>query len=558
MNTPAIAQKAPSSSLRRHTLPGRHMTLLFIAIALLPILLLLLALRESVVCIHDFHDVNLRQSLANPLTRTIERRAYFEAVAAGWLFVPGMIGIVLTLTKFLKRDSDIVLDTEVFNSDRNFSNAVLDNLNEGILACDAQGRLTVVNAATKRFHGLVDRKVPVINWHAHFCLYKADGSRELEPEELPLVRALAGEVTINLDVLLVTDEGPVRYCIVNAQPIYDETQGRLGAVAVMHDITERRQAEQEATRLANIVECSSDAVIGLNLDGTIVSWNAAATRLYGLKDADIVGRHSSILSPPGEPGPLAEATKALLRGETVEQQEIVLRRKDGDVVDIALRFSPIQDSLGSLVGLSATARDITVQKRAEKAAQDAGAALEVQKKALEEANERLESLATSDGLTGLRNRRAMDTQLEHEFARSNRYKVRLSLLLIDIDRFKTYNDSFGHQAGDDVLRDVAKVLKAGTRETDIVARYGGEEICIILPETNLYEAGRLAERLRSAVASSAWVRRAVTISIGVSTMDATMKSAADLVLAADRALYTSKAEGRNRVTSATTEVSLAA
>ena len=95
---------------------------------------------------------------------------------------------------------------------------------------------------------------------------------------------------------------------------------------------------------------------------------------------------------------------------------------------------------------------------------------------------------------------------------------------------------------------VAKVLTNGTRESDIVARYGGEELCIVLPETPFVEAGRIAERLRNAVQRAPWDRREVTVSIGVSTFVPGMKNCAELLLAADQALYVSKAEGRNKVT----------
>jgi diguanylate cyclase (GGDEF)-like protein len=221
---------------------------------------------------------------------------------------------------------------------------------------------------------------------------------------------------------------------------------------------------------------------------------------------------------------------------------------DGSMKYCQVVGEPVVDINGKAARLIGTVMDITERKQAEHIAKEASIALEFQKKALEEANTRLENLATSDGLTGLRNRRALDSQLDQEFARSSRYKATLSLLLMDIDFFKKYNDSFGHQAGDDVLRAVAELLQNGTRESDIVARYGGEELCIVLPETNVVEAFRIAERLRLAVANHPWEKQKVTVSMGISTYQSGMRTAHDLVLAADQALYISKAEGRNRVT----------
>ena len=167
---------------------------------------------------------------------------------------------------------------------------------------------------------------------------------------------------------------------------------------------------------------------------------------------------------------------------------------------------------------------------------------------LETVNAELEALATTDMLTGLRNRRAFEERLAEEFERAERHNTPLSLLLLDVDRFKQYNDTFGHLAGDDVLRTLGQVLRKAARGTDFPARYGGEEVVIILPQTSRSAALRAAERVRETVAAAPWERREVTASVGVSTLRPDMKSPAELVEAADRALYASKAAGRNCVT----------
>ncbi len=174
--------------------------------------------------------------------------------------------------------------------------------------------------------------------------------------------------------------------------------------------------------------------------------------------------------------------------------------------------------------------------------------LETKQMELLAANAQLEALATTDGLTGVKNRRAFDQRLEEEFQRARRYSTPLSLLLLDVDKFKQYNDSFGHPAGDEVLKQVATVLQAGIRATDSVARYGGEEFALVLPNTDAPGAIILAERVRVAIATVPWAHRVVTASLGACSFRGDMKTRAELTAGADAALYASKEAGRNRVT----------
>jgi diguanylate cyclase (GGDEF)-like protein len=160
----------------------------------------------------------------------------------------------------------------------------------------------------------------------------------------------------------------------------------------------------------------------------------------------------------------------------------------------------------------------------------------------------LAELATTDELTGVKNRRRFREDLELLFAQAHRHGLPLSLIMLDIDHFKQYNDTFGHPAGDEVLHWVGSTLKSIVRDHDVVARYGGEEFVVLLPATDVGEALEVAERLRSAIASRPWPRRKVTASLGVAISDPDTQDAAALVDRADRALYQSKQAGRDRVT----------
>jgi len=163
-------------------------------------------------------------------------------------------------------------------------------------------------------------------------------------------------------------------------------------------------------------------------------------------------------------------------------------------------------------------------------------------------NERLAELAAVDELTGTKNRRRFREDLVLLFGQSKRQNSPLSLIMLDLDHFKQYNDTFGHPAGDVVLHWTGSTLRAAIRAHDVVARYGGEEFVILLPATHEEEALEVAQRLRVAIACRPWPHRKVTASLGVATTRLDTVDAAVLVNQADRALYQSKQAGRDRIT----------
>ena len=191
--------------------------------------------------------------------------------------------------------------------------------------------------------------------------------------------------------------------------------------------------------------------------------------------------------------------------------------------------------------------------------------LEQQRQKLEDWNLRLQEQITRDGLTGLNNHMAFQEKMASDVERV-RCDESLSLLLLDVDRFKQYNDTYGHPDGDRVLKQVAAALRDNARATDFVARYGGEEFVVILPDTDAKGAMQIGERLRQAIEEITGLSRQVTASFGAATLtvgpaDANTKphasTASELIALADKALYASKHEGRNRVTHAAALVSAA-
>jgi two-component system chemotaxis family response regulator WspR len=182
-------------------------------------------------------------------------------------------------------------------------------------------------------------------------------------------------------------------------------------------------------------------------------------------------------------------------------------------------------------------------------------ALQESQRQLAEANKALEKLSALDGLTGIANRRRFDQDLKATWYRAIRHSTSLSLIMIDIDFFKLFNDHYGHQGGDECLKQVARTLeKSVTRQTDLVARYGGEEFAVILPETGLRGALELAETMRENIEKLHLEHKAskicdiVSISVGVATAIPEQKSQPEtLIAAADQGLYLAKEAGRNQV-----------
>lgn len=396
------------------------------------------------------------------------------------------------------------------------------------------------------------------------------------PQDSEILRAiirsvLAGDAYEGVEWEQPASDGGTRHLLCNAFPQRDQAGVVRGGVTVSIDISERVRAEQA---LWESEERWQLALRG-NHDG-IWDWNARTGRVFvSARCRQIFGEEESdACSPSGAQGlsigeelpnsrepagfrdawfdrvhqedrPSAiEALEAHLDGRAAfYTSEHRVRHPDGSWRWVLDRGQALWDRNGALVRAAGSVTDITERKRWEQDVQETN-------RKLEAANRRLEALATEDGLTGLKNHRAFQERLAMEVERARRYGFPLSVVLLDIDEFKQYNDAYGHPAGDAVLRAVAACLLSSTREADQVARYGGEEFALILPHTQAADALVVAARCRHAIESAPWSARAVTASFGVATLSPAMGGLADLIVAADQALYRSKRDGRNCVTPA--------
>ena len=314
-------------------------------------------------------------------------------------------------------------------------------------------------------------------------------------------------------------------------------------------LMEYSQADMQHGFALKLMELLVIPTFVIDVQGKVIIWNRACERLTGVEAWEVLGTTDHWKSFYHEQRPtLADL---VIQGRDADLQTLYhqhARRNDNDAglraenwCDmprvgrrryLAADASPIFDAEGKLVAVAETLRDVTDEKRAQVA---------------------LEQLATRDGLTGLANRRCFDDTLLAEWQRAQRHQQPLSLLMVDVDNFKQYNDAYGHLGGDECLQRIACAVSSEMRANDLVARYGGEEFGVILPNQSLKGAAIVAERIRCRVEqlhlpNLGSQKHVVTVSIGAATaLAAPGTDPSQLVATADSALYRAKHMGRNRI-----------
>jgi len=300
----------------------------------------------------------------------------------------------------------------------------------------------------------------------------------------------------------------------------------------------KRESEMKPLQEA-IFEYSPDGMFLIDEEGIIRAFNPAMERLTGWKREEVIGKKECLAlfrcrNEAGEAICFANCPgqTALRREEAVSYRELFLQTRWGTEIAVAASYDTIPASVSGRSYILGIMKEMTEKKGEERA---------------------LRMEAITDGLTGLYNFRYFQRQLEFEIRRAQRYLHPLSLVMVDIDHFKHYNDCHGHPQGNVILERIAALLKTYTRETNHVARYGGEEFVILLPETEARIAARAAVRLRRIIQKEPFPFQDeqpggnLTASLGVASFPRDASGAEDLVQRADQALYRAKALGRNRV-----------
>ncbi len=307
-------------------------------------------------------------------------------------------------------------------------------------------------------------------------------------------------------------------------------------MAVLTDISEqvrqeRRLREAESWFSMILAGVNDFALLSLDATGRVSAWNASGERQTGFSARDVLGRTMNVFYFPDE----------AVQGRALQQVDLARRdgwhidegwrrRKDGSRYWCQSLVSALEEKTGEVTGFSVVLRDVTERKST---------------------GDEIRRLLITDQLTGVSNRARFFELAEAEFARWKRFRQPLSALMVDIDHFKRVNDTYGHAAGDEVLKQVAISLQTGLRSIDVIGRLGGEEFAILLPSIDLQGAEMVADRLRRAVAGLSPVADGtaipVTVSLGVAEIASDAREFDSLLKAADAALYGAKQGGRNKV-----------
>jgi len=314
-------------------------------------------------------------------------------------------------------------------------------------------------------------------------------------------------------------------------------------------------------RVRRAFDSLSAALLVLDTQGRVMLANRAFRQLHPRADESLHGRHVAEfdwLRPPSTASADAlEApwTRVLRDGQALSGITLDIAQPTGQTTRTVIGCAPVVDAAGGVRGCLVTLDDVTAVHQANEELRHALDALERSRAEVEARNAELHHLATRDPLTGCFNRRAFFEKAHALFAAAPGSKTgSLCCIMGDIDHFKQFNDRYGHAVGDLVIQAVAATLSRGLRAHDVLCRYGGEEFCVLLPDTPLVQANLIAQRLRASIMESAAAAtrnpdvKAITSSFGLAAIAQGITSVEALIEAADSALYLSKKNGRNRVT----------
>lgn len=470
----------------------------------------------------------------------------------------------------VSRDISLRREAEAMLRESERFKALFDLARDGLFLIDARGRIVEANREAARELGyhrmhligmpLADLLSPddlneaLRNWQEYFDRIQ-DGSAE--QVELRLLCADEQDKWMDATFSPITQEG--RPLLLLA--VRDVTERRRDALHLQESLAALRLLHN---RLYGIIEGSDDLIAALDNGFHLIAFNRAFKQTFEqhLQIPIELGFNllQFLVNDPEQMASSFISLQRALAGEVfVDIETIVV---DDEIREYEVKYSPIRDEIGDVVGAAYVARDVTTRLKAERGLKTALEHLEQARQETEQANLQLMQAngellrkANQDGMTSIANRRYFDEYLANEWRRAVRQHEPIALIFADVDFFKKYNDHYGHQAGDDCLRQVAQTMAQQLRRpADLLARYGGEEFVVLLPGTSLPGAVFIAESMRMAIERlglphvASETANCVTLSLGVASIVPTEAMAEGfLIYGADQALYIAKKSGRNRV-----------
>ncbi|MEW5941066.1 MAG: diguanylate cyclase, partial [Chloroflexota bacterium] len=406
---------------------------------------------------------------------------------------------------------------------------LVENIEDGILVVDLQGRVVDINPKAMELAGPgVDMPFgkPVEEVFARW----EDLIRQYDVTE--------GRFQVRLP------QSPHLYLDVRIIPLRDREGKMIGRLATWYDITNQKQAEEDMRLFRYAVEQNPSAIMITDPEGRIEYVNRQFTNLTGYSLEEVRGKTPRILKSGETPSEKYDVMWETVKGGQTWTSEIINRKKNGELYWADELIAPVQDSKGVVTHFIAMQQDITLRKHNESELMVANTRLKMNLSEIERLHAQLREESIRDGLTRLFNRRYMEETLEREISRAERESRPISAVMMDVDLFKSINDAYGHQAGDNVLQTLGSLLLENTRVGDIACRYGGDEMVVLMPDATLEVALRRAEEWRAAFSlldftfGSAAIK--TSLSLGVASFPNHARAPIELLVAADKALYRAK------------------
>jgi len=428
---------------------------------------------------------------------------------------PGQRGAVISLMDYTER---LAADKAILES-RERLLAIMDNSTSVISLKDLAGRYEFVNRQFEHTFGV---KAELVLGQTDAQVLSGRNAEIFRNKELEVIRQQAPLETE--DVLERADGN--RYMLSIRFPLFTADKVIQGVCTQSTDITQRKHAEDQLRLAARVFDRAGEGIMVTDAEKRIVTVNDAFTKVTGYKADEVIGQIPAILASGRHDKEFYRAMWSGIKEKGWWQGEVWNRRKSGEEYPEWLTINTVHDSDGRLCNYVGIFSDISVVKDSQR---------------------RVEFLATHDELTSLPNRALFIDRIRQATARAERHQTRFAVMFVDLDNFKVVNDSLGHAAGDDLLKEVAKVLRGCVRATDTVARFGGDEFALLQEETQADEVDETARRIADALGRSISVDGQsffASASIGIALYPTDGKDAETLLKSADSAMYQAKDNGK--------------
>ena len=408
--------------------------------------------------------------------------------------------------------------------DHGLLKSIIESSHDAIISKSMDGIVTSWNSAAENIFGYSAKEMigePMLK------VFPQDRHDE---ESVLLSKIAHGDKVENFHTVRQRKDGTLIHVSASLSPLYNDNGDIIGISKIAHDITEEVEHDQLNKIYHAIIESSDDAIIGKTLDGIVTSWNTSAERIFGYSAEEMIGQPMIKIFPKERIAEEKMILEKIAQGKKVDHFKTERLRKDGQSIFISATISPILDIDGKVIGVSKIARDITQEVEAER---------------------KIWFQANHDLLTGIPNRKYFLEQT-HQILETSNDDTHFHLMFIDLDNFKSFNDNFGHEFGDEVIKTAANALKSVSREKDIPARFAGDEFVMLIGgQLSNAEITKMVEDINLYLSENSVIFHTpteITMSIGIASYPSDSSNYDDLVRCADFAMYTSKKNGRNQCT----------